>query len=165
MNFDASLALRADGLLGTFNQAGILSAADVHVARRLGAIADESSDAVLLAVALVVRSTRHGSVVVDLDTAEATTSPDVDEEETDVALVDVALDWPTDWVAQCAASPLVGSGGPVRMLGSQIWLGRLLGPGGAGRARAARTIGVPPLRSRPCRLVRGSGPAVQGRRG
>ena len=128
MSFDASLALRADGLLGSFNRAGILSAADVHVASRLGAIAGESSGAVLLAVALVVRSTRHGSVVVDLDTAEATTSPDVDEEDLDAPLVEVALDWPADWVAQCAASPLVGSqlgvGGPLRMLGSQVWLGR-----------------------------------------
>ena len=95
MNFDASLALRADGLLGSFNQAGILSAADVHVARRLGAISGETSDPVLLAIALVVRSTRHGSVVLDLDTAEATTSPDVDEEELDGPVVEVALDWPT----------------------------------------------------------------------
>jgi exodeoxyribonuclease V alpha subunit len=124
MNFDASLAIRADGLLGSFNQAGILSAADVHVAQRLGAISGESSEAMLLAVALVVRSTRHGSVVLDLDTAEATTSPDVDEEELDGPVVEVALDWPTDWVAHCAASPLVGTGGPVRMLGSQLWLGR-----------------------------------------
>lgn len=118
--FDAALALRADGLLGAFNCAGILSAADVHVARRLGAIAGESDEAVLLAVALVVRSTRHGSVVLDLASAEATTSPDVDDDE--VSLVDVALDWPDDWVDRCAASPLIG--GPLRMLGSKIWLGR-----------------------------------------
>ena len=59
MSFDASLALRADGLLGSFNRAGILSAADVHVASRLGAIAGESSGAVLLAVALVVRFQHH----------------------------------------------------------------------------------------------------------
>jgi exodeoxyribonuclease V alpha subunit len=126
MNVDAAQALRAEGLLGTFNRAGILSAADVHVARRLGAIVEESSEAVLLAVALVVRSTRHGSVVVDLDTAEATTSPDVDEEELPEPQVHVDVEWPTDWVAQCAASPLVGGqlGGPLRMLGSQIWLGR-----------------------------------------
>jgi exodeoxyribonuclease V alpha subunit len=124
--FDASLALRADGLLGAFNRAGILTAADVHVARRLGRIAGESSDAVLLAVALVVRSTRHGSVVLDLATVEATTSPDVDEEELETPLAEVALDWPSDWVAQCAASPLIGGriGGPLRMLGSQVWLGR-----------------------------------------
>ena len=119
-DFEASLALRAEGLLRDFNRAGILSAADVHVSRRLGAIAGESSEAVLLAVALVVRSTRHGSVVLDLSTARATTSPDVDDDE--AAVVDVALDWPDDWVEGCAASPLVG--GPLRMLGSKIWLGR-----------------------------------------
>jgi exodeoxyribonuclease V alpha subunit len=127
MNFDASLALRADGLLGDFNRAGILTAADVHVARRLATIAGEPSEAVLLAVALVVRSTRHGSVVVDLATAEATTSPDVDEDDSAAVAVDVALEWPSDWVARCAASPLVGGelvGGPLRMLGAQIWLGR-----------------------------------------
>jgi exodeoxyribonuclease V alpha subunit len=120
--FEPSLALRADGLLGVFNRAGILSAADVHVARRLGVIAGESSDAVLLAVALVVRSTRHGSVVLDLATAEATTSPDVDEDGDGIAATDVALDWPDDWVDRCSASPLLG--GPLRMLGSQVWLRR-----------------------------------------
>jgi exodeoxyribonuclease V alpha subunit len=121
-NFDASLALRADGLLADFNRAGILTAADVHTASRLGTMAGEPDDAVLLAVALVVRSTRHGSVVVDLATAEATTSADVDEEDLETPAVEVTLDWPRDWVARCAASPLVG--GPLRMLGTQIWLGR-----------------------------------------
>lgn len=126
MDFEASLALRADGLLGVFNRAGILSAADVHVAQRLGAMAGETSGAVLLAVALVVRSTRHGSVVLDLATAEATTSPDVDEDDDAVLEADIELDWPADdWVAQCAASPLfAGPHGPLRTLGSQIWLGR-----------------------------------------
>jgi len=123
--FETSLALRADGLLGAFNRAGILSAADVHVAQRLGAMAGESSDAVLLAVALVVRSTRHGSVVLDLATAESTTSPDVDEDDDAALTADIQLDWPDDWVAQCAASPLFGApSGPLRILGSQIWLGR-----------------------------------------
>jgi len=130
--YEASLALRADGLLGDFNRAGILSAADVHVAQRLGVIAGESDDAVLLAVALVVRSTRHGSVVLDLSTAEATTSPDVDEDEDGTPTTDVSLDWPDGWVQKCAASPLLGeplpggqlAGGPLRMLGSKVWLGR-----------------------------------------
>jgi exodeoxyribonuclease V alpha subunit len=121
--YEATLALRADGLLGTFNRAGILSAADVHVARRLGAIGAENDEAVLLAAALVVRSTRHGSVVLDLATAEATTSPDVDvDEEVEAAAADVPLEWPVDWASRCAASPLVG--GPLRMVGSRIWLAR-----------------------------------------
>ncbi len=124
---DASLALRADGLLSAFNRAGILTAADVHVARRLGAIGGETDDAVLLAAALVVRSTRHGSVVLDLATAEETTSPDVDD-EADAPVVEVPLDWPgSDWVARCTASPLVDDGqrgGPLRMAGSRLWLAR-----------------------------------------
>jgi exodeoxyribonuclease V alpha subunit len=122
MSFEVALALRSDGLLGAFNRAGILTAADVHVARRLGVIAGETDDAVLLAAALVVRSTRHGSVVVDLATAEVTTSPDVDEDALEAPSAEVALDWPDDWVARCSASRLVG--GPLRMLGSQLWLGR-----------------------------------------
>ena len=120
--YDATLALRAGGLLSVFNRAGILTAADVHVARRLGAIGGETDDAVLLAAALVVRSTRHGSVVLDLATAEATTSPDVDTDSPDGVPVDVELDWPVDWLARCAASPLVG--GPLRMAGSRVWLAR-----------------------------------------
>ncbi|HEU4913183.1 MAG TPA: exodeoxyribonuclease V subunit alpha [Actinomycetes bacterium] len=122
----ASLALRADGLLADFNRAGILTAADVHVARRLGAIGGETDDAVLLAAALVVRSTRHGSVVLDLATAAETTSPDVDDDG-DAPAVDVQLDWPDDWMARCAGSPLVGSeqrGGPLRLAGSRVWLAR-----------------------------------------
>ena len=62
------LALRATGLLAELNAAGVLSAADVHVARRLGALVEETDERVLLAAALTVRSTRAGSVVVDLAT-------------------------------------------------------------------------------------------------
>ncbi len=123
---DMSLALRADGLLAAFNRAGILTAADVHVAQRLGRIGGETDDAVLLAAALVVRSTRHGSVVLDLDTAQATTSPDVDDDP-GTPVAEVALDWPADWVSRCAASPLVGTAGepgPLRMAGSRLWLAR-----------------------------------------
>ncbi|MCY7374010.1 MAG: exodeoxyribonuclease V subunit alpha [Spirochaetaceae bacterium] len=122
---DAALALRATGLLAAFNRAAILTAADVHVARRLGAISGETDDAVLLAAALVVRSTRHGSVVLDLATAQETTSPDVDVDElaTDVPAEEVVLDWPSaDWVQRCAASSLIG--GPLRMSGSRLWLAR-----------------------------------------
>ncbi len=120
-SYEATLALRANGLLAVFNRGGILSAADVHVAGRIGVIGGESDETVLLALALAVRSTRHGSVVLDLATAQATTSPDVDDDEA-VPAVDIALDWPADWAARCAASPLIG--GPLRMLGSRVWLAR-----------------------------------------
>jgi exodeoxyribonuclease V alpha subunit len=119
--YETSLALRAEGVLATFNQAGILSAADVHVAQRLGRIGGEQDDAVLLAVALLVRSTRHGSVVLDLATARDTTSEDVDDEG-EVQSRDVPLDWPDNWEARCAASPLIS--GPLRMADSRLWLSR-----------------------------------------
>jgi exodeoxyribonuclease V alpha subunit len=121
----ADLALRAEGRLRDFNRAGILSAADVHVAQRLGAIGGESDDAVLLAVALVVRSTRHGSVVLDLATAQQTTSPDDDTDEAAEPRARAALDWPAGWAERCAASPLIG--GPLRMTGSRLWLTRYWG--------------------------------------
>ncbi len=71
---DRRLALAATGLLGSFNQAGVLEAADVHVASRLGDLAgvDPTVGApVLLAVALAVRAVRAGSVCVDLTTIAA----------------------------------------------------------------------------------------------
>ena len=115
-------ALRAAGLLREFNDAGMLSAADVHVAQRLGVLGGEADEAVLLAVALVVRSTRHGSVVVDLTTARDTTVAD-DDETIESAEVDLA--WPDmTWTARCAASSLVGAGGPLRMDGDRLWLTR-----------------------------------------
>ena len=127
-SYDVALALRATGLLAAFNRAGILTAADVHVAARLGRVGGETDEAVLLAAALVVRSTRHGSVVLDLATAEATTSPDVDESG-EAPVVEVALDWPAvdDWVARCSASPLLGvpaGSGPLRISGTRLWLAR-----------------------------------------
>ena len=65
--------------------------------------------------------------MLDLATAEATTSRDVDD-EADAPVVEVPLDWPgSDWVARCAASPLVDDGqrgGPLRMAGSRVWLAR-----------------------------------------
>ncbi len=54
------------GLLAQFSTAGVLAASDVHVARRLGELAREREESVLLAVALTVRAVRLGSVCVDL---------------------------------------------------------------------------------------------------
>ena len=64
--FDVRLARGTDGLLKEFNDAGVLSAADVHVALRLGELANEGSAEVALAVALAVRGPRFGHVFVDL---------------------------------------------------------------------------------------------------
>ena len=59
------------GLLAEFNRSGVLEASDVHVAERVGDLAAETDERVLLAVALAVRAVRHGSVCVDLATVPA----------------------------------------------------------------------------------------------
>lgn len=94
---DRQLAVSAGELLRQFNDAGVLEAADVHVAQRLTAMAGESDPAVGLALALVVRALRGGSVCVDLDSVQA----QVGMEE---------LPWPSapQWLAAVQASPLAG---------------------------------------------------------
>ena len=98
----------------------------MHVAQRLGVLCGESDEEVLLAAALTVRGTRHGSVVLDLATAARTISPDADDEDGVVAPIELA--WPDgSWAARCAASALVtgaAGGPPLRMDGSRMWLDR-----------------------------------------
>ncbi|HWV84316.1 MAG TPA: exodeoxyribonuclease V subunit alpha [Capillimicrobium sp.] len=122
---DVRRALGVAGLLGAFNAAGVLAAADVHVARRLGALAGEDDESVRLATALAVRATRLGHVCVDLATIAQTAAVDV-EAGVDLA----ALDWPepAGWTARVAASPLVaaddGEPAPLRLEGSALYLDR-----------------------------------------
>ncbi len=101
---DPRLARGADRLLRTFNEAGVLDAADVHAAQRLCALAGDEDELVALAVAFVVRAVRGGSVCVELATvAEATLGE---------------LPWPDleAWHAAVAGSPLVTSETPVLRL-------------------------------------------------
>ncbi len=72
---DHRLALRAEGLLAAFNRAGLLTAADTHVAARVGALGGEADETVLLAVALAVRAVRRGSVALDLAAARGPLPP------------------------------------------------------------------------------------------
>ena len=112
---DRRLALHAVGVLAEFNQADVLTAADVHVATRLGAMLGEADDQVLLAAALAVRAVRQGSVCVDLSTVS-----EVPREEDDVELT-----WPdpVDWVAKVAVSPMV-SEAVLRLEDSRLYLDR-----------------------------------------
>ncbi len=64
---DWRLARRRSGLLGAFNDGLLLTAADLHVASRLGALGGETDERVLLAVAAAVRAVRRGSVCLSLD--------------------------------------------------------------------------------------------------
>ena len=119
--FDARVARAADGLLATFNAAGVLAAADVHVARTLGRLCGEASPDVLLAAALAVRAPRLGHVCVNLTTIQRTATVDND------APVDVAgLPWPAlpGWTDALAASPLATADGPLRLAGPLLYLDR-----------------------------------------
>ncbi len=98
---DVRFALGATGLLREFNVDEVLSSADIHVANRLGLLAGESDEEVLLAAALAVRGVRGSSVCVDLTTTH---------------LIDPTLPWPgcPAWVEKVKASVLVGPGRPLR---------------------------------------------------
>ncbi|MGE2724368.1 exodeoxyribonuclease V subunit alpha [Mycolicibacterium pulveris] len=67
-------AVGATGLLRTFTDAELIESADVHVAQRLTTLAGESDERVALAVALLVRALRGGSVCLDVASAEAQVS-------------------------------------------------------------------------------------------
>lgn len=107
---DPRRARGADGLLRTFNEAGVLDTSDVHVAQRLCALAEEEGPLVALAVAFVVRAVRGGSVCVDLAGVAEETGPDGG---------DVPWPDPAAWQAAVAASALVTSDTPVLRLLSQ----------------------------------------------
>lgn len=99
--FDARLALSVDGRLHTANEAGVLTSADVHVARTLAQLTGETDEDVLLAAALTVRAVRAGSVCLDLATVGDIPLPEGAE-----------IAWPetADWAAAVADSRLVAAG-------------------------------------------------------
>jgi exodeoxyribonuclease V alpha subunit len=119
--FDIRLARRAGGLLRDFNEAGVLTAADLHVALRLGRLGGTSDDAVLLGAAFAVRAPRLGHVCVDIATIRTTASSDLD---TPVDLQ--ALPWPGegDWIDRLRQSPLVGADRPLHLEGTTLYLER-----------------------------------------
>jgi exodeoxyribonuclease V alpha subunit len=126
--FDARLVTGASGLLRSFNEVGLLSPADVHVALRIAGLVGEDSDAVRLAVALAVRGPRLGHVFVDLATIAQTAAVESDEP------VDLStLPWPPfeEWLASVGESALVAVGDedargerPLRLLGTRLYLDR-----------------------------------------
>jgi exodeoxyribonuclease V alpha subunit len=93
---DVEVAIAATGALRVFNEAGVLDVSDVLVANRICALGKEPDERVALAVALVVRALRGGSVCVDLSTIASV----VGAEE---------LPWPegVGWLAAVRASPLL----------------------------------------------------------
>jgi exodeoxyribonuclease V alpha subunit len=94
---DVELAVGASGLLQTFNEAGVLDVADVRVADRICFLAKEADERVALAVALLVRGLRSGSVCVELSTIAAA-----------VGIDEAPWPSPVEWLAAVRASPLLG---------------------------------------------------------
>jgi exodeoxyribonuclease V alpha subunit len=126
--FEPRFVRHASGLLREFNLAGVLSAADVHVARQLGALVGEPDEQVLLATALAVRAPRLGHVLVDLARIRETAAVDADEP------VDLeSLPWPEpdQWVQRVTGSRLVSEevrtgtdARPLRLLRTWLYLDR-----------------------------------------
>ena len=116
---DWRLVAGATGLLGEFNRAGVLEAADVHVAQRLGSLAGEGDQSVLLAVALAVRGVRNGSVCVDLASVREVGVADPESGQV------VDLPWPEAdaWRDGVAGSALVEQGA-VRFEDGLLYLDR-----------------------------------------
>ncbi|MBE2316598.1 exodeoxyribonuclease V subunit alpha [Solirubrobacter sp. CPCC 204708] len=125
--FEVRHALRSTGVLREFNEIGVLAAADVHVAERLAALAQEQDELVALAAALAVRAPRLGHVYVDLATIRETATVDSDEP---VDLSELPWPEPDDWLTRVRQSPLVAVGEregepkPLRLVDSALYLDR-----------------------------------------
>ena len=94
---DVERAVGASGLLHTFNEAGVLDVADVRVAERICFLGKESDELVMLAVALLVRGLRSGSVCIELASVASA-----------VGVEDVSWPEPEGWLAAVRASALLG---------------------------------------------------------
>jgi exodeoxyribonuclease V alpha subunit len=131
----AELALRAPEPLRSFNRAGVVSAADVHVAVTLASLAgldpaSELGGPLALAAALAVRAPRLGHVFVDL----ATVADTVASEAGEAPVTDLPWPAPAAWQAALGAcDALVASGDtpapdaalrPLRLVGSRLYMDR-----------------------------------------
>lgn len=106
---DWRIATGASGVLRTFNEAGVLESADVHVAQRVTDLGQETDDAVALAVALASRALRGGSVCVDLTTIAADSGAP-------------QLPWPEPgrWLAALQASRLLSDPSVLRVYDDRL---------------------------------------------
>ncbi len=125
---DARNPQRTPEALRAFVEAGVLGAADVHVAVALCRLHHVDDDLVLLGAAFATRAPRAGHSCLDVDLVatsvvdELVASPDVDP----VA----ALPWPDPdrWLAALQGSSIVGPGGgaaPLVVEGRRVFLSRM----------------------------------------
>lgn len=96
-----------------FTEAEVFEPADVHVARRLTEMAEETDESVALAVAFAVRALRNGSVCVDLKSVAA-----------QVGQPDLPWPDPEAWLSAVRASPLTGTPPVLRLYSDLLYLDR-----------------------------------------
>ena len=117
--------ISATDLLAEFNEAGVIDAAGVHLARTLGRLCGEPRPEVHLAAALLVTAQTSGSVCVRIDATTAAAFP--------AQTGEVHLDWPDpdQWRAMLASSPMVTASTeqtvdvrPLRLAGDLLYLER-----------------------------------------
>ena len=98
---DRRLARSATGLLAAFNGAGVVTAADVHLARTLARTTREQDEQAALAAAVASRALRSGSVGADLAALADAGRQSLPE-----------LSWPDpqEWTDRVRASKLVAQG-------------------------------------------------------
>ncbi|NLW98838.1 MAG: exodeoxyribonuclease V subunit alpha [Actinomycetales bacterium] len=97
-NHDRRRAVEAEGMLASLNAAGVLTAADIHVARTLARAAEERDSLAVLAATFATRALRSGSVAVDLSQLPETIRGAVPDD-----------DWPDpdEWLERVGSSRLV----------------------------------------------------------
>lgn len=121
----ADEVLSASGLLAAFNTAEVVEAGDVHTARLVCDLWEEPDDTVRLAVALVVRALRGGSVCLDITRLAELVTDTLEDPRGD-------LPWPEprEWVAAIRRSPVIATGRtddhghPLRLVGDLLYLER-----------------------------------------
>jgi exodeoxyribonuclease V alpha subunit len=153
---DPRIARCATGVLAAHNAAGVLTAADVHVATRTAALVGEQDPDVLLGVAHAVRAARQGSVCVDLAELAAEIAAEDD------------LPGPGEgWLDRIAASALASSS-VIRVDGGLLYLDRYWREEGQVRDDLLTRAAAPPppvdddrLETEAARLFPGDGYAEQ----
>lgn len=149
--------------LAPWREAGVLAAADVHIAAtlaRLGGLGPIDAD-VALAVALAARAPRLGHTCLDLATVAESVPAEVERDaDAEAASAIEALPWPADvaaWRAAVAASPLtvraesVGdgslAGAPLVLDGDLVYLERYRAYEDAVADELVRRAAEPPVAS------------------
>ncbi len=117
---DVVVGLGTHPLLLAFNRAGVLSAADVHVALCLARLGGETDELVVLGAAFAVRAPRVGHVRADLAALRSSAATELEEADIE------ALPWPDPglWAEHLRSSPLVGPSRPLRLEAGALYLDR-----------------------------------------